>query len=375
MNILSKITKPFKPIRACAWFSDAHTDITLKAVSLLEKEGRIRQYNFYKDHIDEIAKGAVEPDHDGDCDKGTGAHYYSCCDPKGRKLKEENGYYRNHLNDFSKSARTMLEDNYTAALCLYKSGNTKRAMHVLGRALHFAEDMSCTVHTSNIKYFKKRSNVHYAYEKHADTICRQHTAMHMDKRLINDFSGEDLEKPLNKLIKRSAEYVQTISRLDPKAFDEAAAETLPLAQQNCAALLIKFYNDCTRAADCPCGGEKYAIRNCMTGLLITITSKGVTADTSSKEKEQKLLFGINDLGAFSLRAADGGYISKTAKKLDYLTDKGTPEYFRFAQPQKGKFRISVGSTGFEKVLACTKGGALAVTDFAPGDISQLWTIG
>ena len=159
------------PERAEAWFSKTHEDITTKALGLLEKDGRVKESEFFSKYREEILAGCTKPDRKGDPDKGGGMHYYSICNRKGTTLPATSGYYRNRRGRISKSARTMLEENYTSALCLYKSGKIKEAMNVLGRAAHFIEDMSCTVHVSNIMFFNSKRNIHNAFEKSVNNIC------------------------------------------------------------------------------------------------------------------------------------------------------------------------------------------------------------
>lgn len=96
-----------------------------KSLALLEKEKKQKQVTFYKDYHSEILKGCTQPDEENDMDKGHGKHYYSCVNPKGKELPETNGYYRNRFGDLAVSARTCLEENYTAAVSLYKSGDIK----------------------------------------------------------------------------------------------------------------------------------------------------------------------------------------------------------------------------------------------------------
>lgn len=359
--------------KVSAWFSDTHADITEKAVALLEKESKLKPYAFYKDHLTELSEGAVEPDKDGDCDKALGSHYYSCSNGKGKELAETEGYYKNRLGKFSKSARTMLEENYTSALCLYKNGEIKKAMHALGRALHFLSDMGCTVHTANMKYLDKPTNAHYAFEKHINTICKQYTAEKYDKRLSKSYSGDSFSNPINKLVKSASRFAESIARLDPKAFDEAGRTTLPAVQQNCAALLLKFFDDCNSDNGNFLVDKKlYTLKNEASGLVITVTPKGLSLEAPNKDLEQKLQLYMSENGAFGFKISDGGYVSENCKGYDYLKIGAIPAQFRFAALGKKRFRITTGGTGFEKVLACTKSGGLTITDLEPERASQIW---
>lgn len=368
--------KLIKPIRAHAWFKDTHRDITGKAIALLEKDNKPKQFAFFKEYEENIIEGCTEPDNSGDCDEGSGRHYYSYCNPNGRELEPTAGYYRNRHGDFSKSSRTMLEENYTSALCLYKSGETARAMHVLGRAAHFIEDMSCTVHVSNIRYMSRPSNVHYAYEKNINTLCKNFTAERFDKRLSKSYEGTSFEAAANKLIKTSSRFVDTISTLDPKAFSEAAGTMLPIAQQNVMALLLKFYEDVQRSdgSNFIVSDKSYTVKNEASGAVLTVTKKGLVLDGPDKDKEQKLLFKIYSLGAFGLQTSDTGFVNKKCNGYDYLKAGSEPALFRLAALGKRRFRITTGGTEFKKVLTCSKGGSLAIDEFDPQDPAQIWII-
>ena len=221
-----------RPIKAYAWSGTTHEDIVKKSLALLEKEKKQKQVTFYKDYHSEILKGCTQPDEENDMDKGHGKHYYSCVNPKGKELPETNGYYRNRFGDLAVSARTCLEENYTAAVSLYKSGDIKNAMRVLGRAAHFISDMGCTVHVANMKYQDKANNVHYAFEKHVSTTCTRHIADSFDKRLLKYYGKDNFGEASNKLVKYAGKFVDTISHLDPRAFDDVAKNTLPVTQQN-----------------------------------------------------------------------------------------------------------------------------------------------
>ena len=367
--------KLMKPIRAYAWFKDTHRDITRKALALLEKDNKPKQFAFFKEYEDELIDGCTEPDDSGDCDQGSGRHYYSYCNPKGKELEATAGYYRNRHGGFSKSCRTMLEENYTSALCLYKSGETKRAMHVLGRAIHFIEDMSCTVHSSNTRYMGRPSNIHYAFEKNINTICKNFTAERFDKRIQKNYEGDSFEAAANKLIKASSRFIGTISTLDPKAFSEAAGTMLPIAQQNVMALMLKFYEDINSDnGNCVVSDKAYTIRNEATGAVLTVTKRGVVLDGPDKEKEQKLLFKIYSLGAFGLQTADTGFVNKKCSGFDYLKAGSEPALFRLAALGKRRFRITTGGTEFKKVLTCSRNGSLDIDTFDPEDPAQIWII-
>lgn len=364
-----------KPIKAEAWFSQTHTDITENALEMLEKENKTKLVTFYKDYKDQILKGALDPDKDGDVDKGAGAHYYSCATAKGKPLPQKGGYYQNRLGDFSKSARTMLEENYTCALNLYKNNKIAEAMYALGRAAHFIEDISCPVHTANIKYADKPGNVHNAFEKHANTISKRYYPERFDKRLIKAYSGDSFETAANKLSATSNKHAAPISNLDPIAFDNAVKSMVPTAIQNVMALLMKFYDDCkSDKGNYLLDGKAYTFKNEASGMLLTVTPKTLVLDKADKQKEQKITVVMSDSGTFALKAADGGYVSSTLKGYDYPKGDTLGAQFRAAALGKNRYRITTEGTSFAKVLSCTKSGGIAVSDFEPDNPLQVWIL-
>ncbi len=358
-----------------AWSSATHEDITKKALALLEKEKKQKQITFYKDYTEDILKGCTEPDKKDDMDKGPGMHYYSCVNPKGKELPETNGYYRNRLGKLSGSARTLLEANYTSAVSLYKSGDIHNAMRFLGRAVHFVSDMGCTVHVANMKYIDKPNNVHFAFEKHVNTSCTKYTADSFDKRLIKHYGKDGFGEAATKLVKYAGKFVDTISHLDPRAFDDVAKNTLPVTQQNVTALFLRFFEDCT--SDCGnyiTDGKAYTFKNEISGLVLTVTPKGLQLDKPDRSLEQKLTVCLTENGTFGLKIADGGYVNASCKDYDYLKIDGQPAQFRAAALGKRRFRIYSGASGFDKVLVNSKGGKLSFADFEPENPTQIWIL-
>lgn len=361
--------------KVSAWSGDTHKDIMKKALSLLEKEKKVRPTAFYKEWHEELLEGCIAPDKKDDMDKGAGMHYYSSVNSKGKELPEIKGYFKNRLGELAPSARTLFSANYTSAVSLYKSGNISSAMVCLGRAIHFVSDMGCTVHVSNIKYQDKANNVHYAFEKHVNTTCTKHTAQSFDKRLIKYYENDCLGEAFNRLVKYAGKFVDTILHLDPRAFDDVAQNTLPVTQQNVMAVLMKFYDDCTNdKGNYIIDQKQYTFKNEATGLILTVTSKGLSLEKPNKNLEQKLQIILRDEGTAGLKIADGGFVNSSCKGYDYLKIDGKPAQFRFTALGKKRFRISLENSGYAKVLANSKGGSISVTDFEPENSLQVWIL-
>ena len=368
--------KLIKPIKAEAWCGVTHRHITAYALELLKKEGKEKQYEFFKPYEEQLEAGCTKPDRGGDVDHGAGMHYYSFCNKRGIELPATAGYYRNRRNKFSKSARTMLEENYTSALSLYKSGKPEDAMFVFARAAHFIEDMSCTPHVSNIRCFNRKRNIHNAYEEHINTICKQFNAERLDKRLIKYYENDSFEGAANRLIKASSKFVALIKTLDPIAFRDAAKATIELSQQNVAALMLKFYEDCTTDKDNYIrDGRSVMIKNVVSGMVITEENGKVFLAKPGDSKSSKLTAVIGELGAFSFVTEDGKTINKKFTSAEKTSDSTAGAAFRLAALGKRRYRIMTGASDYAKALTCSVSGRITIERFDPENALQIWAIG
>ncbi len=357
-----------------AWSSEVHRYIAEKALELLEKEKKLRPVAFYKNWHEEIKLGSVAPDKTGDIDEGPGKHYYSCMNAKGRELDESKGFYRNRLGDFSPSARTLFRANYTSAVSLYKSGMAKESMVYLGRAIHFVSDMGCTPHVANMTSGIKASNVHNAFEKQINNSYSSFGADNFDKRLTKYYEKADPGEAFNKLIKYAGKFVDTILHLDPRAFDDTAKNTIPVTEQHVMAVLLKFYTDCNSdKGNFVCNDKMYSFKNEATGLMLTVTPKGLIVDEADKNKEQKILIKLCESGTFGLKAENGGYINKKCNGFDYLKIDGKAAQFRVEALGKRRFVISTEESEFKKYLTA-KGGKLTAAPYEPENPTMIWVL-
>ncbi len=361
--------------KAYAWFGNTHRDILEKAFTLLEKQDKQKVYLFFKDYKELLSDSCVEPDQKGDIDRGSGRHYYCAATPKGTEIEDKNGYYKNRLGDYSKSARTMLEENYTAALSLYKSGKTREAMHMFGRAVHFIQDIGCTVHSSGIRYMDTKGNPHNAFESHAQTKCKSVKAPDtIDKRVTKAYD-ESIQSAANRLAKQSSKYAADVKRLDPLVFDTICNATLPAAHQYTACLMIRFYNDVNENnGNFLLDSKSYTFKNERTSGYITVVKKGIMLDAPDTAKEQKIQLKIYDDGSFGLKAENGGYVNKKCNGFDYLKKDAVPAGFKVSALGKRRFRITTEASGYEKVLTCNDNGDLRIAKFDPEDRGAVWII-
>ncbi|MBQ1433384.1 MAG: zinc dependent phospholipase C family protein [Ruminococcus sp.] len=359
---------------AHAWSSDVHRHIVSCALELLDKEKKVRTAAFYKGWHDAIIEGTIQPDKVGDIDKGSGRHYYSCMNAKGKALDETKGFYRNRMGEFAPSARTLYRANYTAAVSLYKSGKTAEAMNCLGRALHFVADMGCTPHVANMAVGDKANNVHNAFEKHVNNTYGNYKAESFDKRLVKYYEKNDPGEAFNKLVKYASSFVGAILHLDPRAFGDTATKTIPVTEQHIMAVLLKFHADCSSdKGNFLTDGKQYTFKNLATGLYLTVTPKGLVLDEQNKDKEQKIQVKLSELGTFGLKVADGGYVNKSCKGYDYLKIDGKSAQFRAEALGNRYFVISTEDSDYEKFLSA-KGGKLASLAYEPENAAQIWVM-
>lgn len=346
-----------KPVRAYAWFSPTHINITKNALTLLKKERKKPIAEFYERFAQRLFKGCTDPDNISDMDKGAGAHYYSCSDANGKKLGAVGGYYKNRLGSFAKSARTSLEENYTSALGLYKSNKFEDAEEVFGRALHFAEDICCPVHTANMKYFKDPKNVHYSFEKFSDTVS-EHAA---DNTCLSDdisFDGS-FEDTLNGLCTLSNSFAQALRSLDKRDFKRAADNMIPTAVQAAAAMMICFYHDCANKTEgYLLSGEKYSITD-------TVYGKPLMGHDSYTVR-------LYADGTFSLKADDSD--EYLLSDLTFSKKASKRKRFRAACKDGCIFRIMAEHTRFEQAAAARRSSAAVIKPFDPADKEQFWKI-
>lgn len=216
------------------------------------------------------------PDRSGDREKGMGRHYYCAANFIGIRLHPSDGYYKNGVGRFGKSARTMLEEDYTMALTMQKAGFQEQAAIYLARAIHMASDICCLPHATQMTYFSPKKKVHKAYE----ALAR---AMYPDSVPVQTLSPEALRLfecrecfavALNSLAEEQID--------EPKLLASAPAESIInriyAAERAVAAILNRFYEDLSlspKECGCLCSGAKLIPVGNMPPLTAEITADGI----------------------------------------------------------------------------------------------------
>ena len=184
-----------------------------------------------------------KPDIKTDYENGFGRHYYCSLNYTGNRIKPVNGYYRNGTGRFGKSARTMLEEEYTMALTMYKAGFTAQASSCLGRAVHMLSDICCLPHALCMTYFSPSRRIHQSYEKLASHLYPDHVPVRdIPPRLLSYFADRDsFALPLNTIADSIREEL-------PLLYSDPGHEIIARlydAEIKTAALLVRFCEDIT----------------------------------------------------------------------------------------------------------------------------------
>lgn len=222
-------------------YRSVHKTLIWRALPLLAELVPEAETFYSEDVVDAIINETCRPDDTGDYEKGAGRHYYCGSNSLGMRLKPFCGYYRNGIWMFSKSARTMLEEDYTMALTSWMSGYEHRGAQYLGRAIHMAADITCLPHATRMTYKSRFGKLHEAYEDLAramypDSVEKQ-PLTEEQLSLFADRSG--FEVPLNSIVEAQVGEYVTLKT------DAAASikKRLHTAEGCVAALLLRFMED------------------------------------------------------------------------------------------------------------------------------------
>ena len=361
--------------KAYAWFGNTHKDILEKALQILEMQENKTYYDFFIDYKNVLLKACTEPDSKGDTDRGSGLHYYCAANRKGAELESVNGYYRNRRKRFNRTARTMLEENYTMALSLYKSGEERAAMHQLGRALHFIQDIGCTVHSSGIMYMDTKKNPHNAFETLSQRKYAEADPPKTINKQIKKACETSIEQAANKLAQLSSKYAADVLTVDPDTLEKVCKSTLPTAQQYTACMMIRFYEDATsNNGNFLLDGKEYSFKNERTSGFLTITPKGIVLDEAKADMKQKLTVILKADGTVVLIDKEKGFVNKKCNGFANYENKEKAIGLRAAALGNRRYRLTTQGTKYKKVLSANNNGSLRICRFDPNDKGAIWII-
>lgn len=147
---------------------------------------------------------------------------------------------KNYRGETSPTARTKLVSWYNQAVSAYKAGNKTTAMQCLGRALHYAEDLSTPHHAANkIAYASYHKEYEQWVQEHQTNYIEQNassaTYTWAKKTSVSDM-GHNFAVNAKALINDADSGIES-------RYATATATALPKAQRNTVAILYKFCVD------------------------------------------------------------------------------------------------------------------------------------
>ncbi len=216
-----------------------HQSLLLRALIIL-KNLTPETEDFFAPMVRTMMKTVKLPDKKGDYQNGMGMHYYCVGKFSGKLNKPLKGYYRNGIKEYSRTARTMLEESFTMALTFHNAGFIEKSAYHLGRAVHMISDISCLPHSTGMTFYSSKAKVHKAYEGFAEALYPEFLEEQKADILPDLFTSRaGFEKGLNRLGADIAAEIEDFLE-DPA---EEISERLYDTELNVAALLMRFYED------------------------------------------------------------------------------------------------------------------------------------
>jgi len=256
-------------------FISVHKNLISRALPMLYQHVPEAE-KVFAPHVDTMIENVCNPDNKGDYENGTGRHYYCSSGALGLHLKTVGGYYKNGLFRFSKSARTMLEEDYTMALTSWHAGFIEEAVVYFSRALHMIEDMCCLPHATRMTYISIRHDVHHIYESLAkwmypDSVPEQA----MTERELHLFDKRDSFGPIVNQIVEDVTAEREFTVRDP---EKALFQRLYITEKVVAAFFFRFYNDLSKSpeeAHYLIDGMKFDLFRSKSPVTVKVTENGI----------------------------------------------------------------------------------------------------
>lgn len=217
-----------------------HRTLIMRALPLLYEHVPEAE-TFYEPLKELLIDNVTLPDRTGDYEKGTGRHYYCAASFLGTKYHTTEGYYRNGIMRFAKSARTMFEEDYTMALTMHRCAFAEQSAIYLARAIHMISDICCLPHATQMTYFLPKKHIHKAYE----ALAR---AMYPDSVPVQKLTAENIcifssrECFMDSVNALAEVQIPEIRQL-LSAPDDAIIKRLYAAESAVASLLNRFFED------------------------------------------------------------------------------------------------------------------------------------
>ncbi|MBQ7756037.1 MAG: zinc dependent phospholipase C family protein [Oscillospiraceae bacterium] len=309
-----------REIHAEGWFKKAHVDIVEQAFEILKNDSHKDLVSSLEIFKDQLVVGACVPDVKGDCDNGSGLHYYSPKNKFGLPNRKNGDYYPNRLGGYSKSAGTIFEECYYTALILWQNKKYNTAAVMLGRALHFLSDMCCVPHTTSRVCTGNPKNCHMAFETYANKFVGIYNAM-TSKSFYESYLSLSPIEIANSVSELSAGFYEKLTSKKDKNYDEIIAVTYPFSQMVVAGMIYKFAYEAK--------GEKlidefksYVIKNCETGNFLH-------ADGTTSDEPEYFKVKANHNGSLSFETQEGFPLTISLKFTQFrltLKDENTRSF-------------------------------------------------
>ena len=295
--------------------------------------------NFFAPMLKTMMQTVIKPDNKGDCENGMGLHYYCASNSSGTKYQMKGGYHANGIGDFSRSARTMLEENFTMALAFGYAGFQNQCADNLGRAVHMISDICCLPHATKMTYYSSKRKIHKAYENFAEAYYPEFLPEQNMSSLPDIFSSRSgMEKPVNKIAEKISKEIPDFLSDPIKEISDRLYHTEIVV----ASLFMRFYQDIHtdgKYANFITTGLECNINN--TPLSLKVTKKGIE------------FHGVNPFPSSSLN------IVKTN--------------FNAAHRHDGMYTFSVAGSKNGKVIEISK-DRISLNKFSPTNKNQLFKI-
>ncbi len=273
--------------------------------------------------------GAVRrPDKKGDYENGAGKHYYCAVSFTGRKINMVNGYFRSGKYSLSRNARTMMEEDHTMALTMYRAGFMESCAEHLGRAVHMLGDMCCIPHATQMTYFSPYRSLHKQYEALAAAVYPDFIPLQKTAELPDIFSDRNsFETALNTIVTETAAALKELYD-DPM---ETAASQLRRTELLTAAYLWRFFEDTSlheKKAHYITNSSGCRLLRDSAPLSVKITEEGIRFHGVNPSHESKV--NVTDTVFFAAHRSNGLYTLSRAKDPEGLV----------LEVADGKFRLS-----------------------------------
>lgn len=357
IGIAAAILASSKKITAHGWFKKAHLNFVEQAFEILENDGKSACLCGIDVFKDQLLYGAFAPDVKGDCDNGSGLHYYSPKNKFGLPNRKYGDYYPNRLGGYSKSAGTVFEECYYTALILWQNQKPNTAAVMLGRALHFLADMSCVAHTTSKACTGSPKNSHMAFETHANKYVGLFNAM-TSKSLYEDFLTMSPIEIANAVSELSASFYEQFVMKKNSGFDEITAASLPFAQMTAAALIYRFC--CEAKGEILIDENKtYTVKNCESADYLQ-------ADGTVSDEPEIFKLKIHHSGALGFESADGCPLTFAMKYTQFRLTLKNENLRAFRITMNKKFSRNAAEIPLVKIAAAVP--------YKPDSALHLWSI-